>query len=368
MMRSPILFVLILGLFCLFAGCSVDRCQIVSHPSAAKPGDTIPVLLSDVYLVISTTPALTQLYTRDSLHVGYGLPAGWSILSSDYYVATTLKLGQIAAGMSDPTVITNLIQDSLAVFTARKSPMTKDNGWSAYFTGKTFSAHNTASDDSIQVKANNVGQWAAYSGRINLSVPAGTKMDTGLALASLPIDSATLKTIKSFYNTDSIWIKAIPVVCFSQIIVGQAEGIDTLLYFTKTGPKPSTAVTLIPNYDKGDMSYVPITINKQNAVLWRLADIAGRSLLRLSSPTLTIGSTLTMSVGAAGPWRLSICDPAGRTVRLFSTAGGSQASNRIVWDGTSSTGSLLTAGTYCVKLDCKAAQGKTVSQTVRIVK
>jgi hypothetical protein len=365
MIRTSLRIVLGMGLLCLLNSCSIDRAQIISHPSAAKPGDTIPVLLSDMYLIVSTTPTSTQAYTRDSLHVAYGLPAGWSILSSDYYVASGLKLSKLASTMNDPSTITKLIQDSLALYMSRKSPMIKDNGWGAYFSGKTITAHNTANNDSFRVVANNVGQWIAYSSKISLSVPSGTKMDTGVALASLPIDSATLGTIKSLYGTDSIWVKAIPIVCFVQVIAGQTEGIDTLLYFTKTGPKPSTGPSLIPNYDKGDMTYVPITISKLNAVLWPLGGHAGRALLSVSPQSLTSGSRIAMSVGTPGAWRLSIVDAAGKTMRIFSSNGNVPAGNTVFWDGTSAAGGSVQAGVYCVRLDYGAG---AASQTVRVMK
>jgi|GEM_PF-2746507 hypothetical protein len=365
MIRSLIQVVLVLALVSFFFGCSVDRAQIISHPASAKQGDTVQVLLTDIYIIISATSASGQSYTRDSLHVGYGLPAGWSVLSSDYYLASGIKTSQMASIMSDPSLIMNLIQDSLAAYTTRESPMTKDTGWSGYFTGKTFTAHNVADNDSIQVAANNVGRWIAYSSRIGLSVPSGTKMDTGVSLASLPIDSTTRSLITSVYHTDSVWVKAIPIICFARIIAGQTQGIDTLLYFTKTGPEPSGGFSFVPNYDKGDMTYVPMTVTPQNAVLMPLAGQNGRAVLCVSPATFLPGARVTLSIGSAAPWRLSICDASGKIMRSFSPGNASSADNRITWDGTSSTGSVLQAGVYWVKLE---NAGKIVSQRIRVVK
>jgi hypothetical protein len=365
MVSTSFRFVIVLGLVCFLSSCSVDRCQIISHPSAAKPGDTISVLYSDLYLIISTTPTASKSYARDSLHVAYGLPSGWSVLSSDYYVASGIKLGQMTSIMSNPALLATIMQDSLAAYTQRKSPMTKDAGWASYFTGKTFTAHNTANNDSIPISGNGIGQWLAYSSKINLAVQSGTKMDTGVALSSLPIDSATLGTIKTLYGTDSIWVKAIPVVCFAQIIAGKATEIDTLLYFSKTGPKPSTGISIIPNYDKGDMTYVPISINPNNAVLLSPYGHNANALLRVSPSALTPGSRISMSIGSTAPWRLSIYTAQGKTVRSFATENGSGTNNPIMWDGTSSAGKMLQAGVYCVKLE---SAGKTASQTIRVMK
>lgn len=365
MIRSTLQTVLVLSFLCFMTGCSLDRAQIISHPSVAKPGDTITVLFSDIYLIISATPTTAQPYTRDSLHTGYGLPAGWSVLSSDYYIANGIRMSQMASLMSDPSLIMNLIQDSLALYTAQKTAMTKDNGWDTYFTGKTFTAHSIANTDSIRVIADSVGQWTAYSGRINLSVPQGTKLDTGISLASLPIDSATRGRISTVYGSDSIWVKAIPIVCFAQIVAGQTEGIDTLMYFTKTGPKPSTGISFIPNYDKGDMTYVPITIAPQNAVLRPLTGRTGSALLRVSPATMTRGSRIAMSIGAAGPWRLSIVDAAGKTMRGFSSSGNGPAGSNVIWDGASVSGGCVQAGIYWAKLESGTA---AATHSVRIVK
>jgi hypothetical protein len=243
--------------------------------------------------------------------------------------------------------------------------MTKDNGWSAYLTGTIDTAHNAANNDSIRVVGSSIGQWLAYSSKINLSVQSGTKMDTGVALSSLPIDSTTQGRIKSLYGTDSIWVKVVPVVCFAQIIAGKATEIDTLLYFSKTGPKPSTGFSFIPNYDKGDMTYVPITITPNNAVLRPLAGHAGSALLRVSPATMTSGSRIAMSVGAAGPWRLSIVDAAGKTMRVFSSTDNAAAGETVFWDGASVSGGSVQAGIYWAKLE---SGSRTASQTVRIVK
>lgn len=365
MIRSTLQAVVVIAVLCFFSSCTVDRCQIISHPSSCQQGDTVPVVFSDIYLIISPASTANQNYTRDSLHIGYGLPAGWSVLSSDFYVATGIQMSQMASLLTNPSLITNLIQDSLAVYMSRKSVMTKDNGWGAYFKGRTFTAHNTAANDSIVVDTSYAGQWAGYSGKISLSVVKGTKMDTGVALATLPIDSSTQSLIRTLYGTDSIWVKAVPIVCFAQLIASQTVGIDTLLYFTKTGPKPTGGSSLVPNYDKGDMTYVPFSVVPRNAVIWPLTGRAGQALLNISPSTLTMGARITLSIGASTPWRLSVCDAAGKTVRSFSTDNASLSNNRIVWDGTSATGSALTAGTYCIRLE---TSGKTVSQTLRVVK
>jgi hypothetical protein len=351
-------------LFCVlgfFTGCSLDRVQIISHPTAVKPGDTISVLFSDIYIIIAATPTLTQTYSRDSLHIGYGLPSGWSLLSSEYYVATGIQLGQMSSLISDPTLIMQLIQDSLALYMARKLPMTKDNGWSGFFTGKTFSAHNTANTDSIRLIANTVGKWTAYSSRISISAANGAKMDTGVALTSLPVDSSTRKMISSFYHTDTIWVKTIPIVCFARLIAGQTEKDDTLYYYTKTDVMPTPAALQSQyNFDRGDMTYAVININKANAVEQIPSHSRAQSLLTVRQGT---GATTRIGIGAKTRGELSICDIMGKTVWRFGLA--QNQNSDVVWDHTTSAGARVNPGVYVVRLQ---AQEQSAAQTVRIVK
>ncbi|HUI91592.1 MAG TPA: T9SS type A sorting domain-containing protein [Chitinivibrionales bacterium] len=352
--------ILLLYVFGLFAGCSVDRVQIISHPAAAKPGDTISVLFTDIFIVITTTSTATQSYSRDSLHIGYGLPAGWAVLSSDYYVATGIQLGQMSSLINDPSQIMTLMQDSLAIYMSRKLPMAKDNGWSAYFPGKTFSAHNIDNTDSLKLNANTVAQWIAYSSRVNLSVASGAKMDTGIALASLPIDSSTQAMIKSLYHTDSIWVKAIPVVCFAQLIAGQAEVTDTLYYYTKTGPVPGPSSPFLPNFDKGDMTYAAININKKNAVEQPLYVNQARSLLSVRPGP---GASTRIMIGGQTQGRLSICDMAGKVIWR-----GGQAvpqNSAVVWNQTNSSGVKVNPGMYIVRLQ---TEGQCASQVVKVIR
>lgn len=361
MSHSILKTILLFGVLGFLTGCSVDRVQIISHPSAAKPGDTISVLFSDIYIIITTTPTLTQSYSRDSLHIGYGLPSGWSLLSSDYYVATGIQLGQMSSLINDPTLIMQLIQDSLALYMSRKLPMVKDNGWSSFFTGKTFSAHNVANTDSIRLNANTMAQWTAYSSRINISAASGAKMDTGVALTSLPIDSSTRKMISSFYQTDSIWVKTIPIVCFARLIAGQTEKNDTLFYYTKTDAMPTPAAFQNPyNFDRGDMTYATININKMNAVKQLLPDRKAKSVLRVYPS----GTTINFEVNAPPQWTLSIFDAAGKTIRQFAVPS-SQEATRVVWDKTAASGARVGPGFYIVRLE---TQGASVSQEMRIVK
>jgi hypothetical protein len=184
-------------------------------------------------------------------------------------------------------------------------------------------------------------------------------MDTGVALTSLPIDSSTRKTISSLYHTDSIWVKTIPIVYFARIIAGQAEVTDTLYYYSKTGPTPGPSSPLFPNFDKGDMTYAAININKQNSVDQLPLRSRARTLL---SVCVGPGATMRIMIGAQAGGELSICDIAGKTVRRFGTINNTSA---IVWDQTTSAGARVNPGVYVVRLH---TQEQSAAQVVRIAK
>jgi hypothetical protein len=362
MIHSILKTILLFGVLGFFIGCSGDRTQLVSHPTAAKPGDTISVIFADAYIIVCDSNVLTTELKRDSLHAVYGLPAGWSVLSSDYYVASGIQMNSVMNIVSDPTLISKMLQDSIATYMAKKTPMSTDITWKNYFTNKTLTAHGFALD-SIQVNVNNVSQWLSYAAKISFKYSVGTKMDTSIAVSSLPIDTTNLSSFAKNYihSYDTIWIKTVPIVCFARIIVGQLEGDFNLYYFTKTGVLPTPSIIpAIPNFDKGDLTYATININKMNAVKQLPYRSQARSLLSVYPS----GTTVNFEVNTPSQWTLSIFDAAGKTIRQFATLS-SQEATRVVWDKTAASGARVGPGFYLVRLE---TQGASVSQEMRIVK
>jgi hypothetical protein len=350
--------ILVAGILALVMGCSADRAQLISQPSAVKPGDTIPVVLSDVYLMVSTTQSTTAAFTRDSLHVVFGLPAGWSVLSANYYVASGLKINQITSVAANATLLAALLQDSLPAYQSKSSAMFANPSWKSYFSNKTLYAHDYGTD-SIPVNVNSVGQWLPYGAKIGLNYPVGTVMDTSFAVSSLPIDTSTIPSGAKFLfgSIKTIWVKTVPIVCFARIIVGSAQDSFNLYYFTKTDSIPSTAVSLIPNYDKGDMTYAKIDVNILNAVRLQPSCAARSALFRVTSGS---GATTRFDLGGTGG-KLSICDVSGKAVQTFDRPG----SQSIVWDGTTALGSAAQTGLYVARYESRAG---VASQTLKIIR
>jgi hypothetical protein len=345
-----------------FIGCSIDRAQIVSHPSAAKPGDTISVFFSDVYVIVSDSSVLKTEYKRDSVHAVYGLPAGWSVLSSDYYVANGFKINDITRIATDTTLLEKMVQDSLAAFTANKTAMKKDDSWKKYFVNKTLDAHGFKRD-SIKVAVDSVGQWLPYAAKIDFHFPVGTKMDTSIAVSSLPIDTAAIPAIVTllYGNVKELWIKTVPIICFARIVTGQTEGDFNLYYFTKTGILPtSSSFSLVPNFDQGDLTYAPININMASAVVQVPGNLpAGVGLLRLSNgPGSSTLIEVTQRFGA-----LSIFDVTGKTIKRLGSTGAKHGV--FIWDWTNASGAAVKAGSYVVRLESNAGN---VSKQVRVVR
>jgi hypothetical protein len=167
--------------------------------------------------------------------------------------------------------------------------------------------------------------------------------------------------ITSFYHTDSIWVKTIPIVCFARLIAGQTQRDDTLFYYTKTAVMPTPAALQSQyNFDRGDMTYAAININKANAVAQLPYLSRARSLLSVWPGP---GATTRIQIGGQAGAELSICDIAGKTVRRF---GMEQNQNSVVvWDHTTSAGTRVNPGVYVVRLQ---TQEQSAVQTVRIVK
>jgi hypothetical protein len=360
MKKAYVRMLVIAGILSLLVGCSADRAQLVSQPSAAKPGDTISVVLSDVYVIVSTTSTTSAAYKRDSLHVVYGLPSGWSVVSSDYYVANGLRLNQIAGIAADSALLLTLLQDSLAAYTARESAMAADPTWKSFFVHKTLKAHGF-SMDSILVAVDSVGQWVPYGAKLNINIPAGTAMDTSFPVSSLPIDTSTLTSSEKFLlgSIKTIWIKTVPIVCFARIAVGQVQSTFNLYYFTKTDSLPPAATPLL-DYDIGDMAYAAININRNNPVLLQPSARSQHGLLTVGAGP---AATTVINVGSLDGGRISICNAAGKTIRLFQAS--PNQSGPIVWDHTTSSGETVGTGTYVIRLE---SAGRVLSQAIRIVK
>ncbi len=338
------------------AGCSADKAELISQPGTAKPGDTISVVLSDIYVIVSTTASTTTAYERDSLHVVFGIPAGWELLSADYYLASGLKINQITSIASDSTLLTGLLTDSLAVYQARETPLAPDPSWSSYFVNKTMYAHDFGTD-SIPVNVDSVSQWVSFGAKIGLSYPKGTAMDTSYAVSSLPIDTSSIPAaVKILYGSvKTIWVKTVPIVCFARMVTGpQADSVN-LYYFTKTNSLPSSAVTLIPDFDKGDLTYAPITLSTGNAVRNNSASPTAFGALRIRAGA---GETTVFEISDQGKAELSICDMTGQTVRRFNVR--SALAQTVTWDGTTSGGVRVKAGMYIARLETQGQAGSLV--------
>ena len=202
-MKRILQLALVTSAMYLLIGCSADSVQILSQATQAKPGDTITIKLVNAYLYLTDTSRLNAAATRDSFHVAFGLPDGWSVVSMSYYPAYNFKVPGILNGGIDTAALLNQdyskvtqqinrnldqsfaqnnLQDSLAKFEAGQMPMIRDNGMKAAFAGRTIDAHDQLNVTTIKVSTDSVKNWSAYSSIVSLICPAGTKTDTAVGV------------------------------------------------------------------------------------------------------------------------------------------------------------------------------------------
>ena len=120
------------------AGCGLDSVRTIDHPRQAGPGENITVNLLNAFVVFSNSSMLVQGFARDSLHIGIGLPDGWSVRKISHYVASNAEVLQGMSTIADTARITETIADSLEVYKRRSEPMAVDEGMAGFFAEKEF--------------------------------------------------------------------------------------------------------------------------------------------------------------------------------------------------------------------------------------
>ena len=337
---------------CVMVGCSIDRVEIVDHPSAAKPGDTINVTLSNIYNYISNSSVVMFPESRDSLHVLIGMPNGYEVISLDFYAAKNLNIAQLLS--TETSALEQILDDSLASFYAQKQPMTLDGGLVQMFSGRSITAHGEDIDE-LDVNTNDVAQWAGFSSRVNISLTAGSRLDTAMALESFldfaensgftdPIDTAGLGDLP--ISVDTVGLKVIPVFIFARIKTASRENEDTLFYYTKTGALPSPgsgSTTQISDIDIGDMVFVPLRIDATSIKRPRSKGQSGQMRVYQNN----VNQNVYINIGTT-PLN-------GVTVEIYSMTGTLVKkiipdAPVIVWDGRDKHGRAVKSGSYIVRV------------------
>lgn len=334
----------------LLTGCSIDRVEIIEHPSQAKQGDTIDVLFSTAYSYVTNSSTAILPVVRDSLHVLIGFSDQFEVLSLDYYDPKDLNIKTLLS-IEDPEVLEQMIMDSLKVYSERKKPMIKDGGLEAAISGRTVTVHDQEGTETT-INTDDIDQWKGFSSDINISIEAGSEMDTAfnidsiLALAEnegFDIDEAELDLFP--IKVDSVGIKVIPIFLLAKIITPPNQGNYTLYYYGKTGKMPKASVGTGFTDDGGDMVSGKITITGTSARN-PLVNKSGKSIQVYPNPfrervQILPGFTDNKKL------QIEIYSIDGTQVRKIIPGN----SRNLFWDGRDQSGAFVSPGSYMIRVN-----------------
>ncbi len=333
-------------------GCTTDTAQIIEHPTTTQPGSTITVKLASAFAYGTFGKMYFSQVSRDSLHVLLGLPEGWSVEGIDCYVAKDYKAAKSLAEiqdfeslMQDPANqdLVQEFQDSLVSFELRKTPMPADPSLNGSLAGRSFtaSAYDPSQGD-IDVDADSITNWNAFSSKISLSYQAATKTDTFIVL-----DSAMKAAVQEgmpgmFFLSDTVGITVVPMFVFARIKTGDEAGEYQLYYYTKTNS--------IANYndlDQGSMAYATVVLDPNAPVKTARNSTMTAGALK-ANPAVFSGSTrIQLPSEAVSGAKVSILSLRGQVIKSFGDI--SSGTSQISWDGTDQSGKRVKSGTYIVR-------------------
>ena len=324
-------------------GCGMDALESINHPRKAGPGDEIAVNLVNVFTLFSNGSLLIQEVNRDSLHVGIGLPADWSVKSVNYYVASDINVFHMIDILEDTTQIEAMVAESMQVYASRSTPMTVDEDMASYFSGKEFPIGADTSDTAETIHGDSVDQWLAFGAEIGLNFPVLSRMDTVFAIEDSADTGGMLDSL--LMEIDSVGVSAVPILVFAELTAGEEAGDIPLYYFSKTGPLPEgSSENSAIQFDRGMLIEETINIDIANALI-------GADTRTGSNPGLTAAPH-----GASGAIRIGLpAKPvAGTQVDVYSLEGElvhrlSPPSADFIWNGTGASGRPLPQGTYLIR-------------------
>ncbi|NLG17234.1 MAG: T9SS type A sorting domain-containing protein [Fibrobacter sp.] len=332
----------------LLTGCSIDRVEIISHPSQTKPGDTIDVVFTSVYTYATNSSSSLFGTSRDSLHVLIGKPSEFEIVSLGYYKSDF----SITNMLKDNTIPEEELAESLAVFASRQQRMSADNNLANAFSGRTVPAHN--GDITEDINTDDIDQWSGFSSKIDINIPMMSQLDTALSLeaamstaqdAGFSFDSTMLDSLP--VEVDTVGMTVYPIFLFARIATASVQGDFRLYYYGKTGPLPSPEVDTtseIPDVDRGDMVFQPIVLS-ETSVLNSLFRGSQKSIRAYPNPfrekvQIDLGSLNTRDV------KIEIYSVGGNLIRKLTPGKTSQ----MFWDGKDKSGTAVSPGAYLIRV------------------
>jgi hypothetical protein len=271
-------------LLAVLIGCSgFDTSQVLVHPETAKPSETFDVALLNLYAYLANGTTVPAEVVRDSLHLLVGMPEGWEVVEASMALVDDLPVEALFAlqnSVFDEAAMSAILQE----YQSGAVPVAVDGMLPGALSGQTFNAHSVTADTDIAVAIDDIPSWAGFSAPVNIVIEAGST-DTGIALDSVlsmaealdMLDDSLQAQINALRNfsmvPDTIGVSMVPIALYLKIKAGDAEGEDTLYYFSKTAQmNPETSqmvVQMMPDFsdlELGDMTYVPVTVSNSAAV------------------------------------------------------------------------------------------------------
>jgi hypothetical protein len=242
-MKRILAVIVALWMMLSFNGCSMDVGQVLEHPKQVKPSDQFEATVLNQYVWMDTASKALQTVTRDSIHLAVGMPDGYSVVAAKYYYASNLNILKLATKI-DSAAAEQMLKDSSAAYKSRATAMQSSPQFVNILKGRSYKAENATNGDSISVNTDAVKNWSAWSGKISISIPAGTPVDTMIADPSTGMDFGVISK---------------PVFLWLTLKAKSSAGLDTLYYFTTTGilPDPSDAA----NTDRGQITFTTLSVS-----------------------------------------------------------------------------------------------------------
>lgn len=336
----------------ILAGCSSDVVQILEHPTIVKPGSVITVKLSSAFLHGAPGKSYWANISRDSLHVLLGLPEGWSVEGVDLYAAKHYKAAKILAEIEDFESVMNgsyedqflELEDSLAQFESRKSPMPHNPSLNSALSGRSISARSYAAADSeVMVSADDVSNWNAYSSPVDIQYQAMTETDTFIVL-----DEAMKSAIQEYmpemtFIPDTVGVTAVPFFVYATIRTGEEPGEYDIYYYSKTN-----SLSTYNELDQGSMTYATVVLDPDAPAPVRNYMTAVHSGgMRAIPAAFSSRTRIQLPLNRSAEAGIDILSLRGQLVRSFTSI--DSRSRFFVWNGTDQSGREVKSGTYIVR-------------------
>ncbi|MCX7725815.1 MAG: hypothetical protein N2053_03085 [Chitinispirillaceae bacterium] len=384
-MRKLFLLALLCVSIFLITGCSLDSASLISYPEEVKPEGNANVMLSNIFSFIDTSANVSVTVKRDSIHLLVGMPTGWSVESVSFAVIRDLNLNElyISAG-SETGIDTNMLKE-LIPSQSDFIPMSKDGNLINFMKGKSVVAYGSGENDSLSVSIDNIPKWEGFSAPVNIILEKGKR--NGLVVPydsvnnlsptageGISLKPAFLGKVRQVItpNFDSLGITMVPIILSINLKAGKEQGKDTILYFTKTASmneQPSPYLTMMGSMSPEMSSllnlnwlFTPITISENAGIKERLVEKGKFSKVNIWSEERRGSVMIRYNKEILSPRKAEIYSLKGNLIKNIVA---NVNESCFMWDGTNSSGTRVSRGTYYIRITDK--KGSIFTHSINIL-